>query len=364
MKKICPLCETENDENARFCKECNEPLYSLSNEYEDGKDWIPDNDKITEEGIKITIIKGIRLPSPVTYPIFGLTREQKEIMAFILDNYLSDSRILEREFIALLLGGKWEWPDFDKWHQKFTELSYFPYMWSSVQIRPTEEIPEAAQILNTFGTLSINARRLLVGNNGISNYNQITRAIEDMGREVGIMKNETLKIIEELKQFNLAEYPLKIGEKINILKVDDLKEICEEYNLPKTGKKSDLIQTISQNVSEKDLISFIPSYAQRDTARIGFSLPLRIRNYINWNIAKIKLLTHTLQSLFDTLESIENDKQMDVKNIQIIGVREDPCPICALHNGKIFNIIDTDFNMLPPFHPGCRCCIAPYIRLM
>ena len=30
MKKICPLCETENDEDAIFCKECNEPLYDPS----------------------------------------------------------------------------------------------------------------------------------------------------------------------------------------------------------------------------------------------------------------------------------------------------------------------------------------------
>jgi len=27
VKKICPLCGTENEEDARFCKECNEPLY-------------------------------------------------------------------------------------------------------------------------------------------------------------------------------------------------------------------------------------------------------------------------------------------------------------------------------------------------
>lgn len=31
MKKICPLCETENEEDARFCKECNEPLYNITN---------------------------------------------------------------------------------------------------------------------------------------------------------------------------------------------------------------------------------------------------------------------------------------------------------------------------------------------
>ena len=28
MKKICPLCGTENEEDSRFCKECNEPLYN------------------------------------------------------------------------------------------------------------------------------------------------------------------------------------------------------------------------------------------------------------------------------------------------------------------------------------------------
>ena len=48
MKKICPLCGTENEEDARFCKECNEPLYDfkLDKEKEKSKEegeieWIP-----------------------------------------------------------------------------------------------------------------------------------------------------------------------------------------------------------------------------------------------------------------------------------------------------------------------------------
>ena len=31
MKKVCPLCGTENEEDARFCKECNEPLFTQEN---------------------------------------------------------------------------------------------------------------------------------------------------------------------------------------------------------------------------------------------------------------------------------------------------------------------------------------------
>lgn len=30
MKKKCPLCETENELDARFCIECNEPIYNIN----------------------------------------------------------------------------------------------------------------------------------------------------------------------------------------------------------------------------------------------------------------------------------------------------------------------------------------------
>jgi len=296
MKIKCPQCDFANEEGSKFCSNCNIPLikqdYSEDNPYikKKGKE----NDKMTEPRIEITASKGTSQLLPATLPISGLTKEQKERIVFILDNYLSDFRSFEREVIALLLGGKWEWLEFVKWHQKFTELDYFPYTWPSVLSQPLEEIPEAVQALDTFVKLSLDARRLLVGNNAVNKANQVTRAVEDMGREVGMMTNETLKVIEELKEFNLAKYPLEISENLPILKVDDLKEICEEYSLPKTGRKMDIVERISQNIPENELRRLLPSEAQRDAARIGFSLPPRVKNYVDWNIAKIKLLTHSL----------------------------------------------------------------------
>ena len=61
MKKICPLCGIESEEDARFCKECNIPLYDLKKEEEEVKEKIrrkkmeeerkktEENDKIEEE---------------------------------------------------------------------------------------------------------------------------------------------------------------------------------------------------------------------------------------------------------------------------------------------------------------------------
>ena len=360
MKVKCPLCDFENEEGARFCSNCNIPLikqdYSEDNPYikKKGKE----NDKVTEPRIEITTSKSTSQLLPATLPVSGLTKEQEERIVFILDNYLSDFRSFEREVIALLLGGKWEWPDFEKWHRKFTELDYFPYMWHSILSRPLEEIPEAVQTLDTFANLSLDARRLLVGNNAVNKANQVTMAVEDMGRKVGMMKNETLKVTEELKEFNLAKYPLEIIEKLPILKVDDLKEICEEYSLPKTGKKVEIIERVSQNIPEKELRSLLPSEAQRDTARIGFSLSLRVKNYVNWNIAKIKLLTHTLTFSSYKLENVKGYKQAGIQKIKILGLDNDPCPICAPKHKKIVGINDLD--SLPPFHPGCRCTTVPY----
>jgi hypothetical protein len=362
MKIKCPQCDFENEEGSKFCSNCNLPLikqdYSEDNPYIKKK--VKENDKVTEPHIKITTSKGTSRLLPTTFPISGLTKEQKERIVFILENYLTDFRSFEREVIALLLGGKWEWPEFVKWHQKFTELDYFPYMWPSVLSQPLEEIPKAVQTLGTFANLSLDARRFLVGNNAVNKANQVTRAVEDMGREVGMVTNETLKVIEELKEFNLAKYPLEISENLPILKVDDLKEICEKYSLPKTGKKVEIIERISQNIPEKELRNLLPSEAQRDAARIGFSLPLRVKNYVDWNIAKIKLLTHNIELSSYKLGCIEGYIRSGiVKKVEILGVDGDPCPICAPQHKKIFDI--NDINNLPPFHPGCRCTIAPIL---
>jgi len=366
MKIKCPQCDFENEEGSKFCSSCNIPLikqdYSEDNPYfkKKGKE----NDKVTEPRIEITVSKGTSQPLPATLPISGLTKEQKERIDFILDNYLSDFRSLERELIALLLGEKWGWPEFEKWHQKFTEINYFPYMWHSILSRSLEEIPEGVQTLDNFVNLSLDARRLLVGNNAVNKANQVTRAVEDIGCEVGMTTNKTLKVIEELKKFNLAKYPLEISENLPLLKVDDLKEICKEYSLPKTGKKMDIVERISQNIPENELRRLLPSETQRDAARVGFSLSLRVKNYVDWNIEKIKLLTHNLGFSSYKLGSIEGYKRSGiVKKVEILDT--DDCPICALHRGKIINITDLlnidVLNSLPPFHPGCRCTIVPVL---
>lgn len=348
MKKICPLCQHENEEDARFCTECNEPLYNLEEENKNKETWITDEPDLDKE-------KSL----PTNLEDLGLTNNQIERLIFIFKSYFNDYRKIEKEIIALLLGSKWHWSEFDVWHHRFTELGYFPHMWASVQNYPLEKNPEAIKALDIFANLSLNARRLLVENNVIDFSFEATRAIEDIGRVIGMMQNETISVLKELREVNLAKYPLGISEKLYMLNVNDLKEICDEYNQQKTGKKADIVNRLSQILTTNELKDLLPGDVQRDTARIGLSLSIRARNYIKWNIEKIKLLSHTLEFSFRSLKSIENFKQMSVKKYEIIGVRDDPCPICAAKNGQQLDINDLD--NIPPFHPGCRCCMVPVI---
>lgn len=94
MKKICPLCGRENEEDARFCEECNIPLYDLKKEEEEVKEkirrkkmeeeretkdeqrnWIPDSNKKREKdnpfGSILEESQGIPIPVGLVETLTG-----------------------------------------------------------------------------------------------------------------------------------------------------------------------------------------------------------------------------------------------------------------------------------------------------
>ncbi|UNC91647.1 SAP domain-containing protein [Candidatus Contubernalis alkaliaceticus] len=285
----------------------------------------------------------------------GITKQQQEQIESIIDNYSSDPRAMEREIIALMLGSSWEWPEFEEWHNKFSELGYFPHMWSSLENIPPEIPEEALNALEVFSKLSLNTRRLLIGNYAITSAKPITKAIADLGRRVNLIESQAKPLILELQEYGLAQYSLKLNQQLMVLKVDELKEICNEFNVAKSGKKADLIDRLVQEVPEEELKKNLPSEAQRDSAAIGFSLPLRARNAIQWEINKIRLLAHTIQFTLYRYRDIESIKQGGFKKAKVSGITDDPCPICGAKNGMYISIKQTD--KMPPYHPGCRCSI-------
>jgi len=62
-----------------------------------------------------------------------------------------------------------------------------------------------------------------------------------------------------------------------------------------------------------------------------------------------------LASLVDTMKHVP-DLQAEV-----VGPEpDDPCAICRQHAGERFDPRSLPEGGIPPFHPGCRCCLTPF----
>lgn len=277
-----------------------------------------------------------------------------------LQKYADDLRSLNRDFTAILLGSGYEWREFEQWHGWFDQANYFPPAWSSLHAGREPLPEEAAEALGKFNTLSIDAKLLLVGNNAVTTAGPITIPLDDAGRQVGFLPEKVKHIIvTELAPAGIGDYPIPAAERLALLRVQELRELCDELDIPKSGNKVDLVRRIAESAPDDFINSVLPPEAHRDMGRFGFSLSLRARNAIKAEINVIQLLASTLQSRLATLNRLEEYRKSDVSKVTIYGASDNPCPICKDHNGKEVAIASAGPNVLPPFHPGCRCRISP-----
>ena len=62
-----------------------------------------------------------------------------------------------------------------------------------------------------------------------------------------------------------------------------------------------------------------------------------------------------LASLLDIMKHVPDIQA------EVLGPEpEDPCVICRQHAGKRFDPRSLPEGGIPPFHPGCRCCLMPF----
>lgn len=62
-------------------------------------------------------------------------------------------------------------------------------------------------------------------------------------------------------------------------------------------------------------------------------------------------------------EELKEYRQNDINQYQILAALDtETCPVCGKMDSQVFNISEAKIGKnCPPFHSGCRCCIAPFI---
>lgn len=86
-----------------------------------------------------------------------------------------------------------------------------------------------------------------------------------------------------------------------------------------------------------------------------------LRNQIT-NMSKVRAKMIARTETADALESAFMDRAKDMKVTGKECIVADPCPICEENGNAGVIPIDKPFpsgDMRPPFHPNCRCALAP-----
>lgn len=185
-------------------------------------------------------------------------------------------------------------------------------------------------------------------------------------------------------------------DNIKFLKVTELKEILRKYGLKVSGKKDELIMRLKDNISEDELLKYVPSDAYLTRTDKGTRLYHELieqreqekQALYNETIANVSLsrceeydfirqllgteraniaiadwAVHKYNPDYSYVANIHDlftYRNEDVTEYEVLS-EKDCCDKCKRHSGKVYSVSTAriGYNM-PPFHDGCRCSTVAF----
>jgi hypothetical protein len=65
---------------------------------------------------------------------------------------------------------------------------------------------------------------------------------------------------------------------------------------------------------------------------------------------------------FNQIADMEGDNGNFSKRVKMAAILTDNCPFCLEASKRLKSATNITLHMLPPFHPGCRCCPGVFER--
>ncbi len=136
-------------------------------------------------------------------------------------------------------------------------------------------------------------------------------------------------------------------QKVQHLKVVDLKNILKSQGLPVSGKKQVLIERVFNHVDQVLINNFLDNEKE-------YYLSEKALNFLS--------KYQDVSSLHAARLDIGNYKEDGVPKYEILATLDNKtCDICGELDGKIFLVEDAIIGLnFPPFHQGCRCTTVPH----
>jgi len=300
-------------------------------------------------------------------------KEEREILGGLVWQELSGSSHKEgcTEMRAIVVGSNLQWPSFEEWFRRCKESHTWPSMWESVgndeegtsqadeiDFYESELAKPTDPLLAQMHELSLSARRLLFGHR----IYLTPDALRD-----GEIELETA--LSELVSAGFARRraPASLEKRLECLSLNWLQALQKKFgvSVPRAKKgeapkdyserRRRILQLLMTTIGGEKLAEELPPEAvfeliQADGPRANFEL------------FRADLLVHTLCGMMAThrdyksLAALSQDFSNNSKRLKMKALLTDDCPFCLEASQRLKRVETVTLEMLPPFHPGCRCC--------
>jgi hypothetical protein len=258
-----------------------------------------------------------------------------------------------RDLESALLGSGWRWPAFEGWRGRFAGLGAYPAMWIGLETLPAAP-PQLAEALTRWDRLGAAPRRLLV-----SHYWPMP--FVELLRRSGLKEWELEAVLAELAEAGFARRLRTPGERLELLRVPELRALAKRAGVKGAKRKAELIAKMRAAGDDRLAELLPPELPAEGVAVDGFSDELT--PWLRYERARIFLFAHTARASWWAAQqqsnAIENVAALvSGMLLEVLGQGEDPCPVCPKRAGRRVDPRDARADDLPPFHPGCRCTVV------
>jgi hypothetical protein len=293
------------------------------------------------------------------------TREEREVIGALVWQALTGDR--ENDISAIVVGANLQWPAFEEWFRRFKESHTWPSMW---EINGNDETGASqAEVIDFYESelakpcdplsarmhaLSLASRRLL--------YGRRIRLTPDTLREGGIPLETA---ISELLSAGFARRcaPASAEKRLESLSLKWLQALQKKYGVAGPRKKGEAREDYFERIVQ-------PLIAAMGAERLVEELlPEEVFEPIKPDVPRADFEEFRADLLAATLSGMMGSYRWFKQNVDLIradgtfserikmkAILTDDCSFCLEASKRLGSAETVALEMLPPFHPGCRCC--------
>jgi hypothetical protein len=362
----CPSCGARVYDTDDVCMDCGTSLRGPQAAPPppppaDGTAPIRVAETATDSGLTMTAKVDENLP-PLEVPFPDQLVAEPAVISRLAD-FLEDpdkewaiSPIAE-ELTVILLGHKWQWPQFDEWHSHFQQARYFPDSWKGLEYTPDPPQPETEERLATFAGLSESAKRLLIRMGALTRKSAQVVSPYDATRKTEMSPNAIERAMHEIQGVGWGTMSLPIADRLTELKKDQMVAIAEKYGVDTSGTKAVLGERLGEEVDRDLLLQELPPDKREELWGIEPEFGDLEDPYVDFELQRIRVLAWDVRTLISTLNRAYSAMQWDEADLRVWA--NDDCPECKKHVDETFTLsqLRNSSVTVPPYHPGCDCDI-------